>query len=311
MIVDWIIRKQLLKSLAYRGDGAPSLRYFSPEDQGVECEPYSFLSGENRLHGGAYFLGKGPYKGVIVFFHGLGAGHYAYSKEIAYFAKNGFLVYSYDQTGCMMSEGKDMISLAQNTVDMDWFFRFLDTQEKAKGLPRYSCGHSWGGFASLYTLVHPEYEIQKVVSLAGFTSIPTIACEKVKEIAKYRKKLEKAIKRLFGEGAVVDLVPLVAKTEKKVLYIQGDHDEMVNTANAYDVLYAKAKDNPNVTFILRKGWAHQPYLTKRAQEYFDHLILEEKITSPKRDLNLEVDYEKVGEDDPKLMGAILSFLEGN
>ena len=69
----------LRKAMACRYDGAPNLDYSFPKDFGMESEPFSFRSGKWLLRG-ERVLPKGEPKALVVFFHGLGAGHTAYTQ---------------------------------------------------------------------------------------------------------------------------------------------------------------------------------------------------------------------------------------
>ena len=58
------------------------------------------------------------YEGVIVFVHGMGAGHLSYTTEINTIAKSGYKVLSYDNTGCCASDGKSMNGFYQAVLDL-------------------------------------------------------------------------------------------------------------------------------------------------------------------------------------------------
>jgi pimeloyl-ACP methyl ester carboxylesterase len=66
---------------------------------------FSFVSGRWMLSGSRYFVGNWPYKALVVFYHGIGAGRNAYVQPICDLAKQGYLVYAFDNTGSMQSEG--------------------------------------------------------------------------------------------------------------------------------------------------------------------------------------------------------------
>jgi hypothetical protein len=57
-----------------RSDGSPAYPYFKASDFGVNEKPFSFQSGPWILRGSKYAFGPGPYKAVLVFFHGYGLG---------------------------------------------------------------------------------------------------------------------------------------------------------------------------------------------------------------------------------------------
>lgn len=307
MIVDWIIGKELDKTLGVRFDGTPVFPYPNPTYFGCKEEPFSFLSGNNLLVGGRYSYGDGPYRGVLVFFHGAGAGAFAYSKEISSFAKQGYLVYAYDGTGCMRSPGKNIISMTQCLVDQKAFFSFLDKDEKAMGLTRYAVGHSWGGFAALGCL-QEEYHIEKVICIAGFASIASMMEEKVPKMEKYDKALKRVLRKKYGFYGDFDALPLMKSTQKPILYVQGDGDKMVDYSKNLRRYEQELKGHKNVRFLTVKGRAHNPYWTKATEAYFRELVGQKRIDDIHREQAIELDDQRLYEEDEWVMKTMFDFL---
>jgi pimeloyl-ACP methyl ester carboxylesterase len=104
------------RDVIHRMDGSPAFPYWKAKDLGVEEEVFSFLSGRWKLYGSRYFVGKGPYKALVVFYHGIGAGRNAYVQPICDLAKQGYLVYAFDNTGSMQSEGPSHLWFRPNRV---------------------------------------------------------------------------------------------------------------------------------------------------------------------------------------------------
>lgn len=307
-MISFIIGANIKKAMGVRKDGSPQLRFFHAFEYGASTSSFSFLSGNNRLYGECYFYGKGPYKAVVVFFHGFGAGHESYTQEICKIAKAGYLVYAYDNTGCVQSEGKSVVSLTQSLFDQNAFFEFLDNDEQAKGLPRYVAGHSWGGYTALGAL-QPSYNVAKCVSIAGFLSVKDAVLHAGPSfMKKYGKAVDAFQKREYGPLGVLDTVDLLNKTKAKVLYIQGDKDRTCPFEDCYKVLESKV-NNPNLTLYKVEGLGHQPYWTKSAQAYYEELSKKMNIFGVNRDLGYEVDYKKLNEDNPKVIQAIIDFLD--
>ncbi len=301
MILEAFLKKQLRKAFSFRGDGAPRMRYPYPQDFGAEGLSFSFYSGKNLLRGGKYFVGKGPYLGVVIFFHGLGAGHTAYSQEIAYFAKQGYLVYAYDNTGCMLSEGQFVGGLGQGLKDQDAFFAYLKEQKDIEGLPVYAIGHSWGGYLALSAL-YSGFPIAKVVSFAGFRSLAAIYEENAPAIKKIHKAMLSLLKREYGERGIIDYGVDLVDCKTPVLYLQGEKDDDVPYKIHLDQFRETWKGNQNLRLYQCQERGHQPYWSKTAQRYYWE-IKKGKI-EPK-----EIDYSKLQEDDEEVMQAVIDFLK--
>ena len=308
MMVSLILLAALKKAMNFRSDGHPQLRYFYGSDFGVSSSRFTFRYKGHVLRGERFFGQNKDYKGVLVFFHGMGAGYTAYSQEIAYFALHGYLVYAYDYLGCMTSEGSGIGSICEPVLIQKEFFAFLDQDEPARGLPRYAVGHSWGGYAAL-AAASPEYGIKAIISIAGFVNAVDMVCRLEPKLEKFRFLVRNAFRIGFGKIAANDITDVVANSHARVLYIQGDKDTAVLPADGIDKVRAAFPNDPRVQIRLVPGAGHNPYWTKEGQDYIVMLVREHHMTSLDFDNQFDVDYEKLNCDDPAFMQSLLDFLE--
>ena len=298
----------LRKALNFRSDGSPQLRYFSGADFGVKTTPFSFLYKKHVIRGERFFLPGISYKGVVVFFHGMGAGYTAYSQEIAYFAKQGYLVYAYDYLGCMTSEGQGIKSLCEPLLLQEEFFLFLDNDEPAKGLERFAVGHSWGGYAALAACREP-FGVKAIISIAGFVSAVDMVCAGAKKLEKFRFFVKNALRLGYGKLGASDITECLRHSRARVLYIQGEADTMVVPENGIKKIQAAFPNDPRVRCVLIPAAGHNPYWTEEAQLYIIDLVRNHRITSRDFDNQVEVDYAKLNNDDPSFMKMAVDFLE--
>ena len=307
-IFDPFIALAMKKNFGHRGDGSPAFTYFLPKDYGIRSRPFSFCSGKNILRGEFYFSKESDYKGLLVFFHGISAGRSSYTGEIAYFAKRGYLVMAYDNTGCMQSEGKEMVSLSQTALDQKAFFAYLDTLEGIRDLPRFAIGHSWGGYGAFLAL-QKEYKVQKAVSVSGFFSFDSLIKEIAPQYAKLQPMLRGYVKRHFGEAASRNVLDIIAERNVPALYIQGDADPVVPTASHMGYLQKHKNEYPSISLYVAKGRRHQAFWSVDAQNYFTQLF-GDRGERNKGPLALSsVDFVRLTQDDPKIMKTIIDFLE--
>ena len=302
----FILQKALRKAMDFRFDGSPNLRYFDEKDFNISAEPISFHSGKWLLRGKKYFVEGLVPKAIVVFFHGAGAGHSAYMLEIAALAKQGFLVYSYDNTGCMTSEGNSIQSFAQPLLDQKAFFEYLDVHDSSS-LPRYAVGHSWGGFAAFGAL-DPAYHVEKAVSIAGPLSAKDIILSKAPKLKKFEDDLDRALARMAGIYGTRNVLDLIKSSDAKVLYVQGEADSIVPADGAYAKLKERFGGNPRVRLALIPGATHNVYWTLEEQKYFLDLQRNSKILQRDFDNRVPIDYGKLNEDDPMVMNKIFDFL---
>lgn len=291
-----------------RQEGSPYLKVLTVDDfDGLKAEPFSFYSKKLKLNGYRYFYNQNQFKGVVIFFHGAGNGHLAYTREINALAQEGYLVYAYDNSCCGSSEGEGFWNFSQSLVDQKYFFRFLDKDEKARELKRYAMGHSWGGFTAMASLANDDYKIQKVVEFSGFKSVLQLFQEKSPETKGISWLLKIMNWRYFGKLGNIDTLKVLKKTDKKVMLVHGDLDEMVSFKNVFLEFEKELQGKENIKFVISHDRQHQPYFSLSAQNYYLDLIkrgvLEGKL------VNEEIDYFKLTEEDPEIMKEVFGFLD--
>lgn len=303
-----IIYFSLRKNINRRWDGSPVLPYYSPKDLGISESRFSFYSGHWLLSGSRYFLKGIPYKGLVVFFHGLGAGRTSYLMEISSLVKEGYLVYAYDNTGSMESQGPSIVGLAQTVTDMRHFFAFLDADPLSKGLKRYSMGHSWGGYGAMMSLDN-AYHIEKAISMAGFVqpSIEYAFLSKPLANPLLKPFLKLALIATAGKNGDSSAIPVIKKSHGKLLYIQGTNDKLVGFNSAFGTLKKYFPNDPKVTLLEAKGAEHACFLSSSSQKYQDGLNAK-GLTSLSCPLGLKMDIKKATGENPEIMKAIFDFL---
>ena len=115
-----------------RCEGNPNLKYFTADDfEELESKKMEFKSNKGQILRGFIYTNKNikEYKGIVVFVHGMGAGHLSYTTEINTLAKAGFMVISYDNTGTCTSEGKNLKGFFQSVIDLKYALRYINEDE--------------------------------------------------------------------------------------------------------------------------------------------------------------------------------------
>lgn len=295
------------KNMCRRWDGSPALPYFKSSDLGIEEKRFSFKSGKNTLYGSKYFKKGVIYKDLVVFFHGLGAGRNAYMKEISEFVKHGYLVYAYDYTGCMESEGNNIIGLGQPLKDVECFFEYLDTDENAKGLNRFVVGHSWGGYVASYSIGNEKFRIKKAVSMAGFLKPE----DQYYDLAPQLKKLKIFLRLYFKNGLKnygnVDVKEIIKKTKTPFLYVQGIQDKTVPYKNNGKAIEELSRENKSIKTKIFERRGHNIHMSNEAENYCASL-LNEGLNKPNNKPELTMDIQKATVEDPRVMKCIFDFL---
>ena len=302
-----------------RHDPDGSIFYFSPEDfDGLITEEFSFNSKRgHRLYGSFYYYGTPNRDKLIVFEHGMGNGHAAYLREIEYLARHGYLVYSYDHTGCHHSEGEHIYGLSGSLSDLDDCISALVRERGYTERQITVIGHSWGGFSTLNILrYHPL--LDKIVALSAFISIPVMQKQVIPFIlAPFRRDLLELERRTNPGFADSNAIDVLASTDCPVLIIHSMDDATVSYKNNLEAVSRELIDKDNIKYLLVNGSGHNPHYTSAAfaykESFFKHLKLQRKRgkldTEEQREAFIDLyDWELMTEQNEDVWNKIFDFL---
>ena len=255
--------------LLRRMDNEQGVFYFSPEDfPGLQAHSYDFTAGAGHALCGYFYHYDNPIPGKLVIFdHGMGNGHRSYLREIEMLCRGGYLVYSYDHTGCMRSGGSNVGGFAQSLHDLDDCITALKREPALQGRSMAVMGHSWGGFSTMnIAKYHPE--LTHVVSMSGFTCVEQMLRQELRGILKPYIPAVLELERKNNPGyADSCAVACLKKTDAKVLLIYSGDDKTVRRKMHYDPLYQALSGRENIRFLLLKDKNHNPTYTPEAVVY--------------------------------------------
>lgn len=260
----------ILGQLLTRQDNAQGIFYFSPEHfPGLHAKAHDFKSHKGHdLKGYFYCYDGADPKKLVVFDHGMGNGHRAYMREIETLCRLGFLVYSYDHTGCMASGGKHIGGFAQSLADLDDCIKHLKHEPFLAGREICVVGHSWGGFSTMNIgAIHTE--VKKIVSMSGFVSVERVVKQMLGPLKAYAPAVVKAEQLENPRHSRYNALESLEKTKAKVLLIYSEDDKTVLKKEHYDPLYIKFCDSDHVEFLLLNGKNHNPSYENESVVYKD------------------------------------------
>ena len=272
MIFEKTIQNLYKKQLFNRCDDNGCVFYFSAKDfEGLNAEAYSFQSKRgDRLQGYFYYYGTPAEDRIVIFDHGMGGGHRSYMKEIEMLARHGYLVFSYDHTGCMESEGKCTNGFSQSLSDLDDCICALKADEKYVGRSISVVGHSWGAFAAL-NIPALHHDVTHIVPMSGFLSVDRIIAQNfsgpMRLYAKSIRTLEETANPDFVD---YDAIETFRSMKTKALVIYSADDKIVRAINHFAPL---RKDmlgrEEQIRFLLVNNKGHNPNFTEDAVKYKD------------------------------------------
>ena len=265
------IEKMYREQMFIRCDDNGTAYYFSADDfEGLNRESFVFKAkAGHNLQGYFYWYENPAENRVVIFEHGMGGGHRSYMREIETIAKRGYLVFAYDHTGCMESEGENTNGFGQSLSDLDCAVKALKDSEKCKGMDISIIGHSWGGFSTLnIPALHPD--IKHIVAMSGFISVKDMVNQYFAGLMKPFAKHIYALEEKSNPDTVkFNAAESLKDTKVKALVIHSADDPMVKKECHFDVLKNALNDKENITFWLMEGKAHSPNYTYDAVKYKD------------------------------------------
>ncbi len=317
MIFSKAIEKIYKKNIYVRCDDSGMVFYFSAKDfPGLNKEEYTFRSSKGHdLCGNFYYYENYKQNHIVVFDHGHGGGHLSYMKEIELLAKEGYLVFAYDHTGCMLSGGESSNGLTQSLVDLNDCMNTLKSDDRFKGYTYSVIGHSWGAFSTLnIAALHPD--IKHIIPISGFVSVWEMVKQNFSGPLKFwQKDIFELEKRTNPDFVRYNAVETLKNTSANVLLIYSDNDPMVKKELHYDVLYNALKDKENIEFLLEKGKAHNPNYTVDAVTYKDQFVAElskyndkERSEKEKEEFKARFDWHRMTMQDEKVWEKIFETL---
>ena len=304
-----------------RCEGDENLKYLKAKNfDNLNARPIDFKSDKGQtLNGFLYSSAKvDSYKALVVFSHGMGAGHLAYTTEINYFAQKGYLVLSFDNTGTCESEGAKINGFAQGIIDLKFALEFVKSRDDLKDMPIILVGHSWGAYSVCNVSAITDIEIKGIVAFSPFNSMNKL----IRDIAKTKTKLNLSILSPFfdlinllnfGKTGILRTCDTINDNSIPTLVMHGGNDMQVTVKNSPVGKPHKIKDNENARTVLYESKFHNVYLAKDAEQYLNDTFA--KIETLGKDspeayeVYQNIDYALITKEDLNVMETALSFME--
>ena len=306
-----------------RCEGNAYLQYFTAADfPNLTADPVAFTGNCGQvLRGNLYTqAGRQDFKALLVFSHGMGGGHLSYTTELDFFAKRGYLVLAYDNTGTMASEGKSLVGMPQAVSDLRSALAFAKQDVRTKDLPVVLAGHSWGGYTVCRVLYfHPQ--VKGAVAFSAPDDVPRLLCAQAKAMTGKNLGFLEPFLRLyerlrFGKATAVRTSEIAAQTDVPLLLLHGGRDTTVRPEDAaatQDVL----KNRKNIQTVLYPEKQHNVYATKEAEQYIADafsklgvLTKDKAKAAEAKAFAATLDFRKMCEEDTEVMETVVAFLDG-
>lgn len=306
-----------------RCEGNAYLQYFTAADfPNLTADPVAFTGNCGQvLRGNLYTqAGRQDFKALLVFSHGMGGGHLSYTTELDFFAKRGYLVLAYDNTGTMASEGKSLVGMPQAVSDLRSALAFAKQDVRTKDLPVVLAGHSWGGYTVCRVLYfHPQ--VKGAVAFSAPDDVPRLLCAQAKAMTGKNLGFLEPFLRLyerlrFGKATAMRTSEIAAQTDVPLLLLHGGRDTTVRPEDAaatQNVL----KNRKNIQTVLYPEKQHNVYATVEAEQYIADafsklgvLTKDKAKAAEAKAFAATLDFRKMCEEDTEVMETVVAFLDG-
>ena len=275
-----------------RCDDKGLAHYFSHADfPGLRQQPFDFKSSLGHTMKGWFYCYDEIIPGrLVIFEHGFGGGHRSYMKEIEMLCRRGFLVYTYDHTGCMESGGDSPRGLSQSLRDLNDAINALQATPGFRDLKISVMGHSWGAFSAMnIAALHPE--VTHIVALSGFVSVEEMVGQFFSGILKgYRKAVLKLEQESNPDFVTYNAARTLADCAAKVLLIYSSNDKLVIREIHHGILTKALAGKADTRILLEENKGHNPNYTADAVAYLAEYTAD--MTRRLKDKKLSTETEK-------------------
>ena len=268
MSIKGYIEKRYRGALFTRRGEDPAVKLFSYDEfEGLHMEKCDMEYENGKLSGQFYYYDGYDEGRLIVFEHGIAAGHRSYMREIEKLCSLGFRVFAYDHIGTGLSGGDHTRGLSGSIADLNFVLSELKRDERIKGLRLDVIGHSWGGFSSMaISRFHPD--IEHIVAMSGFSSVKRMHRQILPAPLFFLRRHLLNIERDENpEYADIDVIDVLENTKSKVLIIHSKDDKTVKYNIHFKPLLKALSGKPNIEFLTLNGKDHHPAFTENAVKY--------------------------------------------
>ena len=319
LIYSLIIYFVVKKSLKQRSDKNPLLQYFTAEDYPhLNNKTLSFTNSKGTVLNGIVYAPKNDdADSLILFFHGFGSGHQAYTTLINdLVVTNKMPVIAFDYTGCDLSEGDKVPDYLQALSDGHDILGYITSLPEYKDKKLMLIGHSWGGFvATNLSPYNRDKKISRVISLNGVTDFSLLFRVRTKAPAFFTPLNNILHYKEYKQFAFANTRNSIKNTTIPHLFIHGEQDEDVKFSPFVSMLVLQSDKNNKIKFFIEKEKFHNVYLTKESEQNLRSLRNNLGMLRKNKD-NTET-LKKIGEfdfstaviNDPNILNKINIFMK--
>ncbi len=294
-----------------------NLKYFGAEEFGLNVRRLNASFDRTPLYAAVFTdRPESECSRVVLFCHGIGAGHAPYMTEIAKLASFGYAVVAYDSIGCGASQGKNARGFYAHVQCATAACIAIKGDVLLNGKPLTVVGHSWGAYAAL--CLPRIVAVQSVVALSGFNTPAKIMAESSAPVmggmlAGLCRPMWYIINFfIFGARGNSNAAKCIQKAKTPAFIAYGSRDKTVSSRNTP----ATCARGEYIRTVIYPEKGHNVYNTARAQKLVDELnaaLSSSRFPTPKAKKSYfeKFDFKAATEEDGDVMCEIKFFIDSH
>lgn len=294
-----------------------NLKYFSAQDFDLPARRLEVTFDKTPLYAAVYsYLPEAKCQNVVLFCHGIGAGHAPYMTEIAKLAKYGYAVVAYDSIGCGASQGKNTRGFYANVQCALAAYIAIKSDPVLKYKQIHLFGHSWGAYAALCLTKYVS--VNSVVGLSGFNTPSKIMADSSAHVmgnlmAWLCRPMWWLINLfIFGPRGNSNAVRCIQNSDTPAFLAYGAKDKTVRPDNTP----ANLARGPFIQTFIYDDKGHNVYNTAHAQKLLEDLNValsssHFRTEAQRKAYFKNFDFTAATEEDEDVMSQIKFFIDSH
>lgn len=267
-------------------------------------------------------LKKENFKAMIVLSHGMGEGHLPYLPEIKALVESNYLVFSFDNTGCVSSDGNGVKGFPQGVIDLKNALDYIEMDSILSSMFIGLYGHSWGGYSVMNVLHEEQHQVKAVLERSGPVSskaiFMSVAEKKIGSKALLFGPFVSLVEYIkFKKIAGYNAIDAINNTDIPILLMQGKKDSVV-PIQISPVAKASSISNSKVKSRILEDEGHEFLRSRQALKYQKDLLQNlDKLKAEygeiplkkKQEIMKNFDKRRFNELDSETMNEVICFFD--
>lgn len=227
-------------------------------DSNIEEEKVRYLAKDYYLQG--YFFEVNDSDKLVLFVHGMKDYAHKFFSQQYFFMENGYNVFSFDGSGCGLSEGKTN-GFSQSLIDLEYTLKFINNDEKFHKYKILLFGFSAGAYAVTSIFNLGDFNVLGSVAISGYNDAKTLIVDRGKDYIGPLTIFGEFVvnmmqKHIFDDYLKYDAISGINRLTKPIFISNSTKDTVINYNRDSIMIHKDEITNPNVKYYLDETKNH-------------------------------------------------------